>query len=55
LIDTQARFLADHNGRGATCLKLKVCQAILSPSSKVTRPGLADAGLYWHFVPNPSR
>ena len=55
LTDTQARFPADQNGRGSTCLELKVCQAIPSPSSKITRPGLADAGLYWHFVPNPSR
>ena len=55
LTDTQARFPADQNGRGSTCLELKVCHAIPSPSSKITRQGLADAGLYWHFAPNPSR
>ena len=55
LTDTQTRFPADQNGRGSTCLELKVCQAIRSPSSKITRLGFADAGLYWHFAPNPSR
>src|SRR5262245_50272146 len=44
LTDTQANLPADQNGRGSTCLELKVCQAIPSPSSKITRPGLVDAG-----------
>ena len=56
LLDQHAGPLpADQNGRASTCLELKVCQAIPSPSPKITRPGLADAGLYCQFVPNPSR
>ena len=41
LTDTQARFPADQNGRGSTCLELKVCHAIPSPSSKITRQCLS--------------
>ena len=57
LLDRHAGPLpADQNGRGSTCLELKVgCQATPSPSSKITRPKLANAGLSCHFVPNPSK